>query len=260
MTLKELYEIVDGLAPFALSAEMTERFGYRDNSGLLLECGKTANRVLFSLDLSGRALDEAERMGADAIVTHHPVIWDPVLRIGGESQPLLARCIRNRISVISAHLNLDAAEGGIDESLMNALGGTKALAVHEKLSSGGYGRVFNVEERPMEAFAAHAARELSAVRYAVYGEKRVKRVASFCGGGFSPDSIAFAAEHGADTVVSSDGKHHVILEAVERGMNVLLFSHYASENYGFARFAERACAALNAGGAEVGVFTDERFL
>lgn len=253
MKSKEIYEAADGLAPFALSREYTETFGAYDNSGLLLDCGEEIAGVLFALDLSPRAVEEAEARGYNCIVTHHPAIWQGLKKLGGS----LLACARAGISVLSAHLNLDAAEGGIDESLMEGLGGKAPLAVMEKLSRGGYGRVYDVQPLSLAMFVRRAEETFSASRVLVYGEREVKRVASFCGAGFTEEAIAFAAEHGADTFVSSDGKHHLIAEAAERG-NVVLLTHYAAEMYGFSRFAERMKKLL--GNTPCAVFTDGRFL
>lgn len=239
MKLKNVYEIADMVAPFSLSMEECTRFGHYDNSGIQLDCGEEIRAILFSLDLSMRAVEEAKRAGANCIFTHHPAIFTPLrsLRAEGEGRAVLA-CARAGISVLSAHLNLDAAQEGIDESLMRALGGSSPAAVMEELSCGGYGRVYDVEPLSLEAFAARAERALSTERITAYGDAPVKRVASFCGAGLSEKALAFALEHGADTVVSSDGKHHLLAEAVERGMNVLLLTHYAAEVCGFKRFFE----------------------
>lgn len=256
MKLKDIYEIIDGAAPFVLSKEYIER-GMHDNSGLLLDCGRDIKGVLFSLDLSVNAVEEAIKRGANLIVTHHPAIWEGVMRITPTDTPALYACVKEGISVISAHLNLDAAKGGIDESLMLGLGGKEPIAVMEELSCGGYGRVYDVPPAPLGKFAARARETFDTERLAVYGEREVRRVASFCGGGFSYAAIAFALRHGADTLVTSDGKHHIITEAVEKGLNVLHFTHYASENYGFSRFAERI---ENKIGLPCVFYTDRRYL
>ena len=72
------------------------------------------------------------------------------------------------------------------------------------------------------------------------------------------DSVAFALAEGADTFVSSDGKHHLIAQLVQHGVNVVLLTHYAAENYGFIRFAEILKNQLK--GTPVRTFTDERLL
>ncbi len=254
MRSKQLYEIIDGVAPFALSKEYIARGAY-DNSGLLVDCGEVTG-VLFSLDLSLAAVEEAKKLGYNCIVTHHPAIFAPIKCLGEDSAVLA--CARAGISVISAHLNLDAAEGGVDESLMQALGGTEPIACEEQLSAGAYGRVYDVEPQSFEAFIGHAKERLSAERVISYGEGEVRRVASFCGAGFTEGALAFAAANGADTLVSSDAKHHLIAAAVEKGVKVLLLTHYAAEHYGFCRFAEKIKNAM--GTVPCAVFTDRRFL
>lgn len=253
MRSKELYELIDGIAPFALSREYIARGAY-DNSGLLLDSGEEIAGVLFALDLSPRAVKEAKERGCNCVVTHHPAIWQGLKRIDGA----ILECARAGISVLSAHLNLDAAEGGIDECLMKGLGGEAPVAVMEQLSAGAYGRVYDVEESPLSAFVARAEETFRTRRVVVYGEGNVRRVASFCGAGFTEGAVAFAAEHGADTLVSSDCKHHLVTEAAERGLNVVLLTHYAAEWYGFSRFAETVKKML--GNTPCAVFADERFL
>ncbi len=256
MKLKELYEMIDGYAPFALSKEYIARGAY-DNSGLLIDCGGDIRGVLFSLDLSARAVTEAKRTGCNAIVTHHPAIWSALKRITFDETPDLALLISEKISVISAHLNLDAAEGGIDDCLMRGLGGNAPLAVMEELAGGGYGRVYERAPVSLEEFVQEAEKTFSTKRIICYGTNPVKRVASFCGGGFTESALSFALENGADTLVSSDGKHHLIAEAVERGLNVVLLTHYASEAYGFSKFFRRVQESVD---VPCTLFVDENLL
>ncbi len=254
MLPKQLYELVDAYAPFSISRAFMA-MGHRDNSGLLVDCGEEIHGILFSLDLSSAAVDEAKKHNCNCIVTHHPAIFFPISNLG-EGDSVLA-CARAGISVLSAHLNLDAAKEGIDEELMHALGGKEALATMEEVEGGGYGRVYDVEPRSLSSFVWAAKRRLGAERVLTYGDGKVERVASFCGAGFDGNAVAFAKKHGADMLVSSDGAHHRILEAIEQGLNVVLFTHYSAENYGFTRFAEKIGTQA---GVPFTVFTDERFL
>lgn len=260
MQVKELYNAIDGVAPFAISRAFCENFGMYDNSGVQLDCGGEITGVLFSLDLSFRAIEEAKKKGYNCIVTHHPAIFAKLgsLTPTGAGAAILG-CAREGISVISAHLNLDGAAGGIDEQLMRALGGNQPIAVMEAAAGGGYGRVYDVgQNAPFQEFLADIKRELRAERVITYGDGAVARIASFCGAGFDEKALAFALAHGADTIISSDGKHHLILAAVEKGMKVVLLTHYACEQYGFARFAKQIGKLIK--GTPCTVFTDKRFL
>ena len=257
MKLQDVYRLADGIAPFALSGEYREKFGHYDNSGIILDCGEQITGVLFSLDLSGRAVEAAKKSGANCIFTHHPAIYMPIGSLTEHEGRHVLACAKAHISVISAHLNLDAAEGGIDESLMHGLGGRKAIAAMDALCGGAYGRVYDIAKTPLDEFANRVKATFHTERVIAYGEKPVGRIASFCGAGFDEGAVGFALKNGADTVVSSDGKHHVITEAAERGLNVVLLTHYAAENYGFEKFYEKMKACLE---VPCDFFTDDRLL
>ena len=251
MRSKEMYELVDAIAPFSLSRAYCEAFGAYDNSGLLVDCGRDVKKALFSLDLSAAAVKRAKELGAELIVA--PL---KSLTPEGAGANILAAA-REGISVLSAHLNLDMAAGGIDESLMHGLGGEQALALYERLEGGAYGRVFEVEKTPLAAYAARVKETFCTERLVAYGDRPVKRVAGFCGAGMDEKSVSFALQAGADTFVSSDPKHHLVAMATEGGMNVLLLTHYAAENYGFKRFFERVKEKTD---IECAFFEDARLL
>lgn len=258
MRLKEIYNLADGIAPFALSDEYCGKVAFRDNSGIQLDCGGEIGKILFSLDLSAAAVEKAVKIGADCVFTHHPAIFLPLYSLTeeGAGKQILA-CAKAGISVISAHINLDCAKDGIDESLMKGLGGKSPDAVQVELSGGAYGRVFGVPEQTFAEFAEHVRKEFWARRVVLYGDRPVRKAACFCGAGMDEESVSFALANGADTFVSSDGKHHLVTAAVEGGMNVLLLTHYASENYGFYRFYQKF---KEKSGVLCEYFADERFL
>lgn len=254
MRLTEIYNIIDSAAPFSLSKEYCEKYGAHDNSGIIVDCGGEIDKILFSLDCSMAAAKRAVQCGAQLIVTHHPAVYYPVSSLKA-GEPVF-ECVRAGISVISAHLNLDCAPAGIDDRLMRGLGGTSAEHVMHPLSCGGYGRVYGVGAVPFETFLSRIKHEFATERVIAYGDKPVKKVASFCGAGFDGESLAFAVENGADTLVSSDGKHHLVAEAAERGLNVVLLTHYAAEQYGFYRFHKQ----LKLTGVVKEYFADERLM
>ena len=262
MRLKTICEIADGLAPFALSREYCEKYGAHDNSGVQLDCGGEIRRILFSLDLSSEAVARAKAFGADCVFTHHPAIYRPLysLEEAGVGKQVLA-CARAGISIVSAHLNLDAAEGGIDDCLMRGLGGEAAECVMHSLTGGGYGRISEIAPVGPEVFLKRIEREFGARRVLFYaGDRRVARIASFCGAGTDDETVAFAISHGADTFVSSDPKHHLIAALAEAGLNVVILTHYAAENYGFRKFYEKFENESKETGIRTEYFSDERFL
>lgn len=248
MKLIEIYELAKKEAPKSLSDEYCEKYGAYDNSGIIVDTGEEIDKILFSLDLTNEAVERAVKIGAKLIVTHHPAIYGKISEVSVSDAlgKKLIKCIQNGISVISMHLNLDCAKNGIDESLMLAVKkssgeeiGEETLVMHT-LEKGGYGRVYSVLDTTAGELANGLNKELRTDKTIVYGrEKRVRRVASFCGSGCDEEGIAFALKTGADAVISADFKHHIILSALERGLTVISLTHYASENYGFKKYYEK---------------------
>ena len=260
MKSTEFFNIIAPIAPIAYSKEFCSRYGAYDNSGLLIDCGNEVRAAVFALDLSAAAVEKAAKIGAGAIVTHHPAIYSKLssLSCGDETGGAVLAAARAGISVISMHLNLDAAEDGIDECLARAVrlaardalgepgcdaataAGDTAGAAEEKMlnfacGSGGYGRVYDLaggKEVSAAALKLSLDRVISGKHTLLYASayKKVKRAASFCGAGADEEAVAFAVKNGADALISSDFKHHILKEAVSRGMVVIAPTHYASES------------------------------
>ena len=102
ITAKDIYNYIDEIAPYSLQE------GY-DNSGLnVLFNGGEVRRALIALDITNEIIAEAERVKADLIITHHPVIFRG-LKTLDENNPAVKLC-RAGISAVSAHTNFDSAK------------------------------------------------------------------------------------------------------------------------------------------------------
>jgi dinuclear metal center YbgI/SA1388 family protein len=114
----QIAEAVERIAPLALAEEW-------DNCGLQVGDPETeANRVLVALTPLPEIFEEAEEKGADFLLFHHPLIFDPLKSIVTSTYPggLLARAIRNDHAVYAAHTNYDAAPAGESVALARVLG------------------------------------------------------------------------------------------------------------------------------------------
>ncbi len=258
MKPKSFCELCERFAPLSISDELCQKYGWYDNSGLLVDCAEEITGALFSLDCSVQAVEEAKKAGANLLVTHHPAIYQPIkgLRSGEANERAVLAAARAGISILSFHLNLDCAEGGIDESLMKGLGGANPQVMQTVLG-GGYGRAYAVATDTV-GVCELLKREFLAERVTVYGgNRKIKRIASFCGAGLDEGAIAFAREQGADVILSSDAKHHLILQTLECGMGLILPTHYAVERYGFEKFYLKIKGEVD---FSCEFFTDERLL
>lgn len=231
-TVKEVYEALDVWAPFDTQMSF-------DNSGFLVgRGGQEVTGILVALDITCPVVEEAEKLGCNLIVAHHPVIFEPVRQMTEENPTgeILLELAERKIAAICAHTNLDAAQGGVNDCLAQAL----CLSYVEMLEYGGVdhtgrpygiGRIGAVHEEGLTAkeYAAFVKEQLetSSVRYVDAG-KPVHKVA--VGGGSCGSMLMDAVKAGCDTFVTSDVKYNVFLEAKALGINLMDAGHYATEN------------------------------
>jgi dinuclear metal center YbgI/SA1388 family protein len=113
----QIAEAVERIAPLALAEDW-------DNCGLQVGDPEVeVNRVLVALTPLPEIFEEAEEKGADFLLFHHPLIFDPLKAIVTSSYPgdLLARAIRNGHAVYAAHTSYDAAPAGVSVALARRL-------------------------------------------------------------------------------------------------------------------------------------------
>ena len=113
VTVQQILGLLQTLAPSELACSW-------DNVGLLVDAGVPVSRVLTTLDITAAVVQEAVENDCQLIVSHHPVIFDPLKHISAGDVPALL--IKNNISAICMHTNLDAAPGGVNDTLADLLG------------------------------------------------------------------------------------------------------------------------------------------
>ena len=201
-----------------------------DNVGHLVgDPGREVRRILVSLDITERVVQEAADGGFDLIVSHHPVMnctWHPVqtLRTDDRQGRILTKLTENRISAICMHTNLDAAEGGVNDVLAQKLG----LEGLTPLTEEKIGRIGTLKcEMPLVEFTRFVIESLgcNGLRYTDCG-KPVHRVA--VGGGACGDYIPQAIAAGCDTFVTSDLRYHDFLDTTE--LHLIDAGHFPTED------------------------------
>ncbi len=229
--ISEIRDYFNSVAPFYMA------LGF-DNVGLLIGRGECkASKVLVSLDITSEVIEEAKQYGAELIITHHPVIFNPVKSVTDEDVKgkQLLSLIENHIAVISLHTNMDSADGGVNDCLIKALGAEKIGLVaphgnHPDGSPFGITRFGNMpEEMDLLSFLTKITENLgvSGLRYYDSG-RRVKKIAC-CGGAGSGDLEA-VYKLGCDTYITADVKYDTYLWAKEAGINIIDADHFCTEN------------------------------
>ncbi|MCJ7745572.1 MAG: Nif3-like dinuclear metal center hexameric protein [Actinobacteria bacterium] len=116
--LRDLMDALGERFPWGLAVE-------DDNCGLQVgSLNSDALRALCAVDVTGTALERAEASGCDLLVTHHPLIDDPVLSIdtGEPRGSLIERVIENGMNVIACHTSADSSPGGLADIFAEHLG------------------------------------------------------------------------------------------------------------------------------------------
>lgn len=235
-TVNDVLYFMDMLAPFDSS------MGF-DNTGLLVgdENGKV-KKILLTLDVTREAVAEAKKVGAELIVSHHPVIFDPIKRIS--EKDIVYTLVRNGISVISAHTNLDKAEGGVNDALALKLGLEDICALEsDDPEENGLGRVGSVKPCGVRDFALFVKEALGADGVEFAGFAPVGTVCVVGGSGGS--SLFDAHRAGADTLVTGEAKYNHFADAVNLGMNLIVAGHYHTENVVLEPLKEYLLSTLN---------------
>lgn len=237
-SVREIYDCLDKKYPYCLQESY-------DNSGIMVDCGKDINKVVVSLDITNAVVKYASSVGADLILSHHPVIFRPIKRV--ENDSAVFNLIANGISAISAHTNFDIADGGVNDALASKLGLqniTPVFKISESLVNGTLrenyiGRAGELgEELSPRDFALYVGERLlgrQAVEY-VKGNRPVKKVA--VGGGACGEFVFECKRYGIDAFVTGEAKHHEMIYAAENGITLMAAGHYATENVALENLAE----------------------
>ena len=114
-TINDILNFFEEFAPCATQMSF-------DNAGLIVGDKYTAvSRVLVALDITEDVVNEAESLGCELIISHHPVIFAPIKRLSPSSVPYLLA--QKGISAVCMHTNLDLGEKfGVNICLADALG------------------------------------------------------------------------------------------------------------------------------------------
>lgn len=218
MKIKDVAAAIESFAPTVTAEEW-------DNVGLMLgDANAECTGVTTCLDCTLDVAKQAKEKGCNLIVTHHPFIFKPMTRLTlDEPKARVAEFLfANKISVYSAHTNLDAAAEGLNCTLATIFGGSN-------IKTEGCGCFADVTEDSAGNLAKKVANALGDPTVKVGSpDKKVSRIYIVSGAGGGEEELGIAMER-ADALVTGEVKHHVYVQAAERDFPVVEFSHHYSE-------------------------------
>lgn len=228
-TVADILKYIESIAPPYMKEDW-------DHVGL--NCGRMdapVSRILVALDPFDEAIQEAKDFGAQLLVTHHALIWDPGFVTDETAQgKRTLTLIESGIAHINAHTNLDLAPGGVNDCLAEKLG-LENIEVLNPVGSDEKGRPYGllrtgtVKEQPLAEFLTtiKAALGCEGLRY-VGPNAAVHKVA--VGGGSCSSAMPEVAAVGCDTFVTADVKYTGFRDAYDLGINLIDAGHFYTEN------------------------------
>lgn len=209
--VKDFYGYLNSIAPFETQEDW-------DNSGMLVgDMNAEVKKAAVVLDITHEEIKKAKAIGADLIISHHPVIFNPIKSVTKGSVPY--ELVASSINALCCHTPLDIADGGTNDSLAELLGINVTRADDPIL------RLGTVEPTTAENLAGKIAKTLNTkVRYADAGRK-IEKIAICTGAGCS--LIEAAGE--IDAFITGDASHHNFLDCVQAGITLIAAGHYETE-------------------------------
>ncbi len=218
-TVKDIHDYIDSFAPF----DTAESY---DNVGILVgDPGQKVKKAVLSLDITKDVVDEAVMLGAQVIISHHPVIFNPVKRVMSDS--VVYHLAKNGLSAVCAHTNLDKSPVfGVNTEL------AKAMDLENIRVSENDEILFLADAKePLtsRAMAQIIRKNLSCDSIAFTCFNNTVRKVGMCSGAGGSE-IFSAISEGCDAFVTGEMKHHELLAANDSGMSVFILGHYRSED------------------------------
>ena len=249
-TLADVIGALEGLYP-PWTAQSWDQVGLVSG-----DLAQPVRRIHFAVDPTLAVIEEARALGADLLVTHHPLLLRGVHSVATTTAKgaSVTSLVVNDIALYVAHTNADIASPGVCDALAAACGlvEVEPLATVEGRPMGRVGRLPEPTALADFAHRLYAALPKAAggIRVAGPAGAMVQRVAVV--GGAGDDMFAHVRSCGADVYVTADLRHHPVLEAREesRGGTPYLVDagHWATESVWLTSVEEQLRSALAAAG------------
>lgn len=210
-----------------------------DAPGFCLSVPLEVSHVLLTVDVTGAVVAEAEQLGAQLILAHHPFLLRGTTNVNWDDLKgsVVQHALRAGISIYAAHTNADVVVDGVSDTLAKSLELHDAKPLVGDLTVG-HGRVGYLAAaitlgeltQRLASLLPFSARGIVATGNP---ERLVQNIA-LCGG--AGDSFIEAAYgSGADVYITSDLRHHVALDAINRPradqpFSLIDVSHWAAES------------------------------
>ena len=249
MKCKEIIELIENEFPLKY-AESWDNTGFQVGSR-----EKEVTHIFVAMDVTDENIEEAIRVGADMIVTHHPMIFAPLSTITSDTinGRRVLKMIENGICYMSTHTNYDSCR--MADLAAARLGMTECVALEEIEDGIGIGKVGKLPNVMTVRECALVVKErfnIPTVRFFGDGEKEVA-VAAICPGS-GKSLIKDCHAKGAEVYITGDIDHHTGIDQVDDELPIIDAGHYGIEHIyieDMCRFIADKCPEIKVSKAKI---------
>ena len=235
----DIIRVMEQVAP----PELAEQW---DNCGLQVGSRKwPVKKIWVALDPLLPVIKAAIDQKVDMVVTHHPLIFQPLTQVNLESDVgcVIGAAIKGRAAIFAAHTNLDSTLGGINDVLAREVGMQDVVPLlpayetsaeddgTESMQQPGLGRVGRLAS-PVTVgdLATQIKSRLGSRHVKVAGKVDLSvQKAAVCSGSGAGLLDAFLASD-AQVYISGDLKYHNARVVEASGRALIDVGHFASEH------------------------------
>lgn len=229
MNFKELHHHLEAWA----SSNFAENY---DNVGLIVgEFHTNIKGILINLEVTEEVLEEAEQLGCNLIITHHPIWFTARKRLNGEDyvSRIIMKAIRKNIGLYALHTNLDNIQYGVNYKMAQILN-LMNLEFIKKHSTLGIGSgLMGTLAQPIDIYdfmnIIKEKFKIPVIKYSKSNQKTMVQRIGVCGGAGSfliPEVI----KNQLDVFITSDITYHKFFDN-ENQFYLLDIGHYESEQF-----------------------------
>lgn len=223
MKINEIAKLIERNFPLSLAEPW-------DHCGIQIGACDEINSVYVALDITPEVADDAISKDVDLIVSHHPVIFEPVDRILKES--VVMKLIKAGISVYTTHTPFDIGDGGNNDYFIKTIGlpAGMPLKCTKEGVRGELGRIVVLQKPISIEEVLQRVKRISGTAHAVSGDpnRKVRKIGICTGAGAELIESA-RMENDCELFITGDIKYHQAQDALALGLSLIDATHYHME-------------------------------
>jgi dinuclear metal center YbgI/SA1388 family protein len=231
MKISNVIECMEHVAPQGLSADW-------DSTGWQIKTSDVeVKAMLLSIDVRPYVVQEAINKGANLILSHHPLLFNPLKNIDLNSikGEIIKKSVENNIAIFSAHSNLDVIQDGTSFVLAKLIGLQDIDFLvhikdckHLKIGWGAIGALKKTLSLGALSKKIRQSLKTDLVVALDAGKSRYHNIIAV-GAGSMSDRIPDAIRQNASVYITSDVNYHEAQEALEEGLSLIIVDHFYAE-------------------------------